>query len=181
MNFYSVEHDGAQVVVGQTVVGRLAEAAVRFAVWTPMAMFALSILFMPDYVCHYREQEPVPGMFWGVIGGMALFVGAVAAFVRFSRRDAWMFDPGRGEIVFQAMPLVGRSAEAAIDLSDWESLIVRRVGFPRVSGVAIAIEGRPDEIVCSSRFGWATVSGVADALEEFAEKQGLKVDIEEEQ
>lgn len=181
MDFYTVERDGGELVVGQTLTGRLTEAAVRFVVWAPLTMFGLSVVFMSDYLCEYREQEPVPGMFWAVLGATALFIAGVAGFVRFSRRDAWLFDVRGGEVVFQAHPLVGRSVEAAVDLSKLEGITVRSVPFPRVSGVAISIEGRPDEIVCSSRFGWSTVSNVAEALETFVDDHGLQVEIEEEQ
>lgn len=178
MEFYEVERSDGAVAVRQTTPGRLAEAFVRFAVWGPLAMVGLSLLFMPDYVCQYREQQPVPGMFWGVIGAAALVIAGMAGFVRYARRDTWILDAREGQLVFRADPLIGPSAEATAQLSDVQAIVARQVSFPRVSGVAVELDGQPDEAICTSRFGWSTVSNVFGALETFVDAHDLDVDLQ---
>lgn len=176
MQFYDVDHKDGALAVEHTKVGRLADGAVRFAVWAPLAMLGLSLLFMPDYVCQYREQQPVPGMFWGVMAAAALVIAVIAGFVRYARRDTWVIDAREGVLVFRANPIVGPSAEASAELSDLRRIRARRVGPLRVSGVAVELDGDPDEAICRSRFGWSTVSNVYRELETFAEEHELEVD-----
>jgi len=177
MDLYDVERRDAAIAVEQTVAGRLAEGLVRFAVWAPLAMAGLSLLFMPDYVCQYREQQPVPGMFWGVMAVAAFVIAGIAGFVRFSRRDTWVVDAREGALVFRADPLIGPSAEATAQLSEVRAIRMRRAGFPRVSGIAVELDGHPDETICTSRFGWSTVSNVSEELEAFLGAHDLEIDL----
>jgi len=150
----------------------------RFARWTPLAVLGLGLLFMPDYLCHYREQQPASAMFWVVIVAGGLFIGAVAAFVRFSRRDGWMFDPRAGEIIVEARPLVGRSARATADIDDWVGLRADRSSVLSSSRIEARFADRPDERICESRFGWSTIADVWDELDTFVDEADLNVDIE---
>ncbi|MFB6350893.1 MAG: hypothetical protein ABEN55_12730 [Bradymonadaceae bacterium] len=167
------------MTVEPTTAGRLAAAAMRFARWTPIAAFGLGLLFMPDYLCHYREQQAASAMFWVVIGAGALFIGAVGAFVRFSRRDRWTFDSRSGEIVVEAQPLVGRAASATADLGEWRGLEAVRSPMLSQSRIELRFDDRPDEEICESRLGWATIADVWDELDTFVGESGLNVDIDE--
>jgi hypothetical protein len=176
MQFYDVERRDGALAVEHTRLGRLADGVVRCAVWAPLAMFGLSLLFMPDYVCQYREQQPVPGLFWGVMAAAASVIAAIAGFVRYARRDTWLLDVREGVVVFRANPLVGPAAEASAELSNLSLVRARRAGPLRVSGVAVELDGHPDEEICESRFGWSTVSNVYRELKAFAEEHRLDVD-----
>mgnify|MGYP006281165179 CR=1 FL=1 len=178
MDFYSTERDDGCLRVEQTVAGRLANAGARFVIWAPVAMGGLSILFMPDYVCHYREQADVPGLFWAVLAVCALFIAAVGAFVRFSRRDSWSFDAGRREIVFRAQPMVGRSAETTADLSDWTGVYGESGPLFSRSMIGVTFGDRHGEVICESRFGWAPIENVYDAFESFVRERNLDVEVE---
>ena len=177
---YETHRDGDRLAITPTSAGRGTAATIRFLLWTPVAMLGFTILFMPDYLCQYREQQPVSVAFWVVIGAAALFIGAVGAFVRFSRRDRWTFEAGADEIVVEADPLVGRSARASAAFGEWTGLrAVRSPLFGRSRIEAVFRGDRPDEIVCESRLGWATIADVWKELATFVEDAELDVDLDE--
>lgn len=179
LQFYETKKQNGELVVEPTTAGRLAAAGMRFARWTPIALAGLALLFMPDYLCHYREQQPAAAMFWVVIGAGGLFIGLVGAFVRFSRRDRWRFDSRSRDIVVEAEPLVGRSARATADLGRWTGLHAVRSPMLSQSRIDLRFEERPDELICESRFGWATIADVWDELDTFVGEAQLDVDIDE--
>lgn len=179
MELYKSSREDGRVVVEPTTAGRLAGAAVRFAIWAPVAMFGLSLMFMPDYLCQYREQEPVPGMFWMVMLVGAAFIGALGAFVKFARRDVWAFDAEAQEVVFEANPLFGQSARTAADLDQWTALRAERSAMPGRSSIAVGLAEHPDERICESRFGWSPLSGVWEDLVAFVDDQRLDVELAE--
>ncbi len=179
MQLYTTTRQESRVIVEPTLGGRLVAAAVRLVVWTPVAMVGLSILFLPDYLCQYREQQPVPGMFWMVIGAGAVFLAAIGAFVRFSRRDRWVFDAEADEIVFRAEPLVGPTTRTAAGLGEWTRLKARRAGMWDRSRIEIGLEEHPAEPICESRFGWGALQEIWEDLVAFVEQAGLDVEIEE--
>jgi hypothetical protein len=178
MNLYDVRRTDGRLEIGQTTAGRLVDATMRFVRWVPLAAGGLGLMFLPDYMCHYREQAAGGGAFWFTILLAALFIGVVGAFVKFSRRDTWVFDADEAQITFLARPLVGQPAEASIALSRWTGLFARPATLTRQSAIGVRLTDGREEEVCHSPIGWSMLQEPWEQIEAFIEDRQLDVDIE---
>jgi hypothetical protein len=177
MQHYRAVNNEEGLEIRATLGGRLAAAAVRFAVWTPLGMAGLSVLFLPDYLGQYRQDEPVTGLFWAALAGLAVFAGLIAAGVRLMRRDIWLLSPDRDAIVFATQPLVGRTRESHIDWSELTSVDWRPRGFGRSSTLSFQFEGHPEETVASTRLGAEPIAPMFDKIKAFLAEHRPDVEV----
>lgn len=175
MELFRTERKGGHVELGLTTMGRAVAALERFVFWFPIAAGALGLFFLPDYLGFYRAQQPAPGVFWAIVGGMAIFAALVGAAGRFARRDLWVIDADRGSVVFQTRPLIGDVRQAEADLNDLDAVVVRAPEGPAKASVGFRFDGMPDETLWESRFGAGSVDAVAGEIEGFLADRGLDV------
>lgn len=178
MNLYDVRRTDGRLEIGQTTAGRLVDGLMRFVRWVPLAAGGLGLMFLPDYMCHYREQAAGGGAFWFTILLGALFIGVVGGFVKFSRRDTWVFDAEEAQITFLARPLIGQSAEASIGLSRWEGLYARQSTLMQTSAIELKLADGHEEEICHSPIGWPMLEEPWEQIEAFVRDRQLDVDIE---
>ncbi|RAL24657.1 hypothetical protein DL240_00155 [Lujinxingia litoralis] len=92
----TVKESRGALVIERSAGGRARAGAWRALVTMPLALGALGVVLLPDYIGRYREAEPVPGLFWGALAAVALLVGGLVGLVGALRRERWVVDgPGR--------------------------------------------------------------------------------------
>lgn len=179
MELFEIRRRNGVLEVGRGRFGRVVHAATRFLFWFPIGLLGISFVFLPDYLGQYREQSAQAGAFWWVMVGVAAFIAAIGAFVRFSRRDVWGFDADEGVVVFRARPMIGPSAEASVELDRLQSIDVRSRSWPGKSAVELSIRGRRTETLAETRLGAARLEGVVEALRAFVDEHEVAVDFRE--
>ncbi|MFB6263097.1 MAG: hypothetical protein ABEL76_05650 [Bradymonadaceae bacterium] len=177
MELFRAERKETHVELALTTAGRAAAAAERFVFWFPIAAGAMGVFFLPDYLGYYRSQQPEPGMFWTVVGGMAIFAAGVGALVRFVRRDLWVIDVERGSVVFQTRPLLGQVRQAEADLDDLSTIAVQSGAAASKTVLRFEFDGLPDETLWSNRFGRRGVESAVDEIESFLDDHGIEVPV----
>lgn len=180
MNLFRVCDDDDVLEVGRGRLGRMTHAATRFVLWFPVGLVAVSAVFLPDYLGHYRAEESVGGIFWWVMAAVAAFVAFIGAFVRFSRRDTWLFDVAGERVVFRARPMIGRSATATIELDRLERVRFQAQGAPKESSIRLEFRGHRDELLAETHLGADRLREVYRAIETFVDRYGLEVACDEE-
>lgn len=174
---FETDQTGECLEIRRSAAGRVAGAVARFAVWMPVGMAALSILFLPDYLGQYREQEPVPGLFWAVLGAISAFVALIGALVKFLRRDLWVVDAEADRLVFETHPLVGTPSQGTVELDRLERVVLERGDRWEVSAVGFELRGYPNETLGRTRLGGAELDKLVDTIESFVDEHELEIEI----
>lgn len=178
MQHYEVEHIDEGLEIRATLRGRLAAATVRFVIWTPLVMAGMSVLFLPDYLGQYRQDEPVTGLFWAALAALAVFAGLIAAAVRLMRRDVWLLSPQREAVVFATRPWVGRARESHIDWAELDSVEWKPRRMGRRSMLSLRFDGRPPETVATTRLGADSIAAVFETLKRYLAEHRPDVDVQ---
>lgn len=181
MDLFEVRQGDSTLELGRGRLGRVTHAATRFLLWFPVGLLAVSAVFLPDYLGHYRAEESVGGIFWWVMAAVAAFIAFIGAFVRFSRRDTWVFDVPAERVVFRARPMIGQSATATIELERLERVAFRARSAPQASTIRLEFRGHRDETLAETHLGAERLRPVFASLESFVDRYGLEVDCEQEE
>lgn len=151
------------LIVEWTRRGRFLAAFYRAIKVFPIAMGALAIFFLPDYLGRFRGEEPFPGLFWLSLAMLAVLGSALVALFRFMRRDRWIFDGTERKVVAEVKTLYGRPSTGEAELREVEALLLDSRGGLRRSALMLRLDSGEEEELFSG-------NGLGDDLEEVAER-----------
>ncbi len=173
-----IEERGDTLTLRQTRWGRLMAALYRAVVVFPLVMLALMVVFMPDYIFRFAEEEPVTGLFWAAFAGLALLVAGLASTMRYLRRDRWIFDGSSRMVVAEMATLWGEPGRGEADLRELESMGLMRRRWPKKSALILRLKSGREETVFSGRGMGAELESVADSIMEFLRRQRYHIELE---
>ena len=173
-----VERSGQTLTIRWTRRGRLMSALYRGAKLFPLIMGGLAIFFMPDYVCRFAEEEPVTGLFWGSLAGLALLISFLASTLRYFRSDRWIFDGANRTVTAEVKTLWGQPGVGEADLRDLEALRVRARRWPRTSEMRLRLDSGEEEVIVAGHGMGEQISEAAEEIRDFLRDQRYQVALE---
>ncbi len=114
------EEDHLRVEASQW--GRWMAALARGVMVAPLAMGALMVIFMPDYLFRWAEEEPMTGAYWLAFSVLAGLVGFLSGLGRYLRRDRWIFDVETEAIIAESQGMWGPPKSGEASLRELEAL-----------------------------------------------------------
>lgn len=173
-----LQKSGDSLTIEWSRTGRLMAALHRAVMLFPMLMGGLAIFFMPDYVCRYAEEEPVTGLFWGSVAGLALLITFLAATLRYLRRDRWIFDGADRKVIAEVRTLWGEPAVGEAELRELEALMLRTRRYPGRSELKLRLDSGEEEVLVEGRGVAKELEDAAQTIVDFLRDQRYHVDLE---
>ncbi len=117
MTHWEIEDNQSHLLIRASQWGRWMAALTRGVMVAPLAMGALMVVFMPDYLFRWAEEEPMTGAYWLAFSLLAGLAGFLSGLGRYLRRDQWAFDVQSEQIVAETQGMWGppKRGEAALE------------------------------------------------------------------
>lgn len=172
-----IETGSDSLTLTHTRWGRLVAALYRGLWLFPLVMLGLMVVFMPDYVFRFAEEEPLPGLYWAAYAALALLVAALASTLRYLRSDQWKFDGSSRVVAAEVSALWGEPGRGEADLRDVEAFSLARHRWPKKSELKLHLESGEQEVVFARRGGADELEAVADEIMEFMRRHRYHVEL----
>lgn len=178
MKQLELEKEGDLLVASWSRWGRLRGAGGLVLKTAPLAFAALAIFFAPDvFLGDITEREPVRGLFWLSLAGLALAVGVLVGLFRLLRRVRWIFDGGERKVTAEVKTLMGAPAAGEAELRDVAALLVVSGGLFRRSALKMRLKSGEEEELFSGTGLGSEVDELAEELREFFRSQRYEVEV----